>query len=55
MLSATKTRKQYRNKKMRKKALKSAYKRALNMNKNECEIHSKVIVSKDYYDLKKFG
>ena len=33
MLSATKTRKQYRNKKMRKKALKSAYKRALNMKK----------------------
>ena len=34
MLSATKTRKQYRNKKMRKKALKSAYKRALNMEKS---------------------
>ena len=33
MLSATKTRKQYRNKKMRKKALKSAYKSALNMKK----------------------
>ena len=33
MLSATKTRKQYRNKKMRKKELKSAYKSALNIKK----------------------